>query len=145
MNLISRLFPDAKAVAEMVANYIDETYRRPSKVALSVLCHFGGWVASALGAWIALLVIGVDAHFRPVLAIESLVCAVRSMAFFVPNGLGVQEVAYAAITPIFGMGPELGLAISVLKRARDAAVGLPILLLCQWAESRSFLGRKVSA
>ena len=126
--LISRLFPSAASVTESVAICIEEIYRRPANVGLSVLFHCGGWVASAVSTWVALLLMGVEAHVWSVLAIESLVCAVRSMAFWVPNGLGVQEVAYAAIAPLFGIGPEIGLAISVLKRARDVAVGLPILL-----------------
>jgi putative membrane protein len=140
--LISRLFPSAAPVTESVAGYIEEIYRRPVKVGLSALFHCGGWVASALSTWIALFLMGVHPHIWPVLAIESLVCAVRSMAFWMPNGLGVQEVAYAAIAPLFGLGAEIGLAISVLKRARDIAVGLPILFLWQWSESRSFLAYK---
>jgi putative membrane protein len=136
--LISRLFPNATPVAESVAKCIGEIYRRPASVALSVLLHCGGWVASALSTWIALLLIGVDVHVWPVLAMESLVCAVRSVAFLVPNGLGVQEAAYAAIAPLFGIGAEIGVAVSVLKRARDVAVGLPILLLWQWTEGRKF-------
>jgi putative membrane protein len=136
--LISRLFPNAVPITESVANCIAEIYRRPADVGLSVLFHCGGWLASALSTWIALLLMGLDAHVRPVVAIESLVCAVRSMAFLVPNGLGVQEAAYAAIAPLFGIGAEIGLAISVLKRARDIAVGLPILLLWQWSEGRNF-------
>jgi putative membrane protein len=137
--LISRLFPGAAPVTESVASYIAEIYRRPARVGLSVLFHCGGWVASALSTWIALFLMGVHARVWPVLAIESLVCAVRSMAFLVPNGLGVQEVAYATIAPLFGIGAEIGLAISVLRRAREIAVGLPILLLWQWSEGRSFL------
>jgi putative membrane protein len=142
--LISRLFPTAAPATESVANCIEEIYRRPAKVGLSVLFHCGGWVASALSTWIALFLMGVHARVWPVLAIESLVCALRSMAFLVPNGLGVQEVAYAAIAPLFGIGAEIGLAVSVLKRARDIAVGLPILLLCQWREGRNFLGYKAT-
>jgi len=142
IRLISRLFPSAAPVSESVASYIGEIYRRPARVALSVLFHCGGWVASALSAWIALLLMGVHAHVRSVLAIESLVCAARSIAFLVPNGLGVQEAAYAAIAPLFGIGAEMGLAISVLKRARDIAVGLPILFLWQWSESRNLLAYK---
>ena len=143
--LISRLFPNAAPATESVANCIDEIYRRPANVALSVLFHCGGWVASALSTWIALFLMGVHARVWPVLAIESLVCALRSMAFLVPNGIGVQEVAYAAIAPLFGIGAEIGLAVSVLKRARDIAVGLPILLLCQWTEGRNFLSYKATA
>jgi glycosyltransferase 2 family protein len=137
--LISRLFPNAAAVTESVVNCIQEIYRRPVRVGLSVLFHCGGWAASALSTWIALLLMGVNARVWPVLALESLVCAVRSVAFWMPNGFGVQEAAYAAIAPLFGIGTEVGLAISLLKRARDAAVGVPILLFSQWLEGRRFL------
>lgn len=140
--LISRQFPNAAPITESVAVFVEETYRRPAKVGLSILFHCGGWVASAISTWIALLLMGVRAHVWPVIAIESLVCAVRSVAFLVPNGLGVQEAAYASIAPLFGIGAEIGLAISVLKRARDIAVGLPILFLWQWSESRSLLAYK---
>jgi putative membrane protein len=140
--LISRLFPNAAPVTNSVAAQIEAIYRRPAKVGLSVLFHCGGWLASALSTWIALLLMGVRAHVWAVVAIESLVCAVRSVAFLVPSGLGVQEAAYAAIAPLFGVGAEIGLAVSVLKRARDIAVGLPILLLWHWSESRSFLAYK---
>jgi putative membrane protein len=140
--LISRLFPNAAAVTDSVAAQIEAIYRRPAKVGMSVLFHCLGWVASALSTWIALLLMGVHVHVSTVLAIESLVCAVRSVAFLVPSGLGVQEAAYAAIAPLFGIGAEIGLAVSLLKRARDIAVGLPILLLWHWSESRSFLAYK---
>ncbi len=137
--VISRLFPQAVPVTDRVIDCIQEIYRRPVYVSLAVLFHCGGWVTSALSTWIALRFMGVQAGLVPVLAIESLVCAVRSVAFWVPNGLGVQEVAYATIAPLFGIGAEIGFAISVLKRARDIVVGLPILLLWQWMESRRFL------
>jgi putative membrane protein len=139
LKLISRLFPKAVPITESAVSCIQEIYARPAKVGLSILFHCGGWVASALSTWIAVYLMGVRADVWPVLAIESLVCAVRSMAFWVPNGLGVQEAAYAGIAPLFGIGPEIGLAISVLKRAREIAVGIPILLLWQWSESRNFL------
>jgi putative membrane protein len=137
--LIARVSPNAGGITESAMECIQEIYRRPAQVGLSVLIHCAGWVATALSTWIALLLIGVHAHAWPVLAIESLVCALRSVAFWVPNGLGVQEVAYAAIAPLFGVGVEIGLAISLLKRARDIAIGLPIVLIWQWSEGRRFL------
>jgi glycosyltransferase 2 family protein len=137
--LIFRLFPGAGPVTESVVHYIQDIYRRPAKVVRCVVIHCAGWAASALSTWIALFLMGIHSRVWHVLAIESLVCAVRSAAFWVPNGLGVQEAAYAAITPLFGIGAEIGLAISILKRARDFAVGVPILLLWQWSEGRRFL------
>jgi glycosyltransferase 2 family protein len=143
--LVSRLLPNAVPFTESVALCIREIYRKPVRVGLSVLLHCAGWLASALSTWIALVLMGVHVAVWPVIAIESLVCAVRSVAFWMPNGLGVQELAYAAIGPVFGVGAEMGLAVSVLKRARDIAIGVPTLLLWHFAESRRFLTDRGSA
>ena len=72
-------------------------------------------------------------------AIESFVYAARTAAAFVPSALGVQEAAYMVLTPLFGVGAEFGLAVSLLKRARDIALGVPILLIWQAVESRGAL------
>jgi glycosyltransferase 2 family protein len=137
--LIIRLFPAALPTTESTVSYIQDLYRRPGKMLLSVALHSGGWVASAISTWAALFLIGVHANAWDVLAIESLVCAARSVAFWMPNGLGVQEAAFAAVMPLFGIGAEVGLAVSLLKRARDIAVGTPILLFWQGLGSRKFL------
>jgi len=68
------------------------------------------------------------------LALEALVSAIRSAAVFIPHALGAQEAAYAVLSPLFGIGAEFGLAVSVLKRARDLAMGIPILLIWQVLE-----------
>jgi hypothetical protein len=74
-----------------------------------------------------------------VVAIESLVYAIRTAAFVVPSALGVQEAAYALLAPLMGVGPELGLAVSLLKRARDIAIGIPTLLAWQAMEGQRAL------
>ena len=53
--------------------------------------------------------------------------------------LGVQEGAYVLLAPLFGVGTDTALAMSVLKRARDVAIGVPVLLLWQAAEGRRAL------
>ncbi|MGN6452925.1 MAG: hypothetical protein ACTHL7_07660 [Steroidobacteraceae bacterium] len=75
------------------------------------------------------------------IAIESIVYAIRSAAPFIPNAFGVQEGAYLLLAPLFGLGTDTALAISVLKRARDVAIGVPVLLLWQAAEGRHALRR----
>jgi hypothetical protein len=57
----------------------------------------------------------------------------------VPNGLGVQEGGYLVLAPLFGVGPEFALAISLLKRARDIAIGVPVLIVWQAMEGRRAL------
>ena len=134
--LAPRLLPAAVAGAAAVGAALDAIYRSPGRVALSAALHLAGWMASAAGVWLAFRLIGVHVDLAPVTAIESLICAARSAAVFIPNALGVQEAAYAFVAPLFGVGAEFGLAVSLLKRARDIAVGVPILLVWQTVEGR---------
>jgi putative membrane protein len=140
--LATRLLRGAGAASTAVAATFDEIHRSPARIGLASALHFAGWMASAIGTWIAFRLIGAHVGLLPVLAIESLVGAARSVAAFVPNALGVQEAAYAVLAPLFGVGAEFGLAVSLLKRARDIALGVPILLVWHAAEGQRALARK---
>jgi putative membrane protein len=140
--LAARLLPAAVATAAAVGAALDHIYRSPGRVAVSAALHLAGWIASAIGVWIAFRLIGVHVGLASVTAMESLICAARSAAAFIPNALGVQEAAYAFVAPLFGVGAEFGLAVSLLRRARDIAVGVPILLVWQTVEGRRALAAK---
>jgi len=118
---------------------LEATYRSPVRIVLSVALHFAAWIASGMAAWLGFRLIGARVDLAAVIAIESLVYAIRSAAVLVPNALGVQEGAYVILAPLFGVGPDVALAVSVLKRARDVAVGVPVLLMWQAAESQRAL------
>jgi len=75
------------------------------------------------------------------IAIQSLLEALRSATVFIPAAVGVQEAGYAALGALFGFAPETGVAVSLLRRARDIAVGVPVLLAWQAAEARRIGGR----
>lgn len=139
--LAKRLFPEAAAAGAAVAAKLQEIYGSPWRIGLSVVVHFCGWVASALGVWIAFRLMGTRADLVSVFALEGLVGAIRSVAFLVPNAIGVQEAAYAVLAPLFGVGAEFGLGVSLLKRARDVALGVPILLIWQGLEGHRALAR----
>jgi putative membrane protein len=126
----------AQQAATGVSVALDEIYRSPLRVTLSGALHFAGWTGSALGVWLGFRLMGAHVDVLAVLAIESLVYATRSAAVLIPNALGVQEAAYALLAPLFGVGAEMALAMSVLKRARDIALGVPVLLLWHAAEGR---------
>lgn len=109
-------------------------YRHPARVAFSFALHLACWIASTLEAWVALRFAGKSLDFAAVLVIESLLYAVRSIAFAVPNAVGVQEGAYILLGASFGLTPEIALALSLLKRARDLIIGLPTLAAWQLLE-----------
>jgi glycosyltransferase 2 family protein len=139
LKLAARLLPRAVATAVAVGGALDSIYGSRVRVGLSAALHLAGWIAAAVGTFIGFRLMGARVNFASVMAIESLICATRSAAVFVPNALGVQEAAYAVLSPLFGVGADIGLAVSLLKRARDIAVGVPILLIWQAVEGRRAL------
>jgi len=122
---------------------IGETYRRHAGILIGLGGHFAGWLATSLEAWVTLRLIGAPLPFAAVFALESLTYAVRSAAFFIPSGLGVQEGGYVFLGAIFGLGPEAALALSLAKRAREVAIGLPALVVWQAIEARLWRGARV--
>ncbi len=140
--LITRFLPGAASETTLVVQAIDDLYAHPVRIAAAVAIHLTAWVASAVGIWLALRAAGVAIDLTAVLAIESLVGAVRSAAFVAPMGIGVQEASYALLGPLFGLGPELSLAVSLLKRARDLVIGVPALLVWQGLEGLRLVSRK---
>ena len=116
-------------------------YRQRVRVALSVALHLLGWCASGLWLWLVFLVLGKSIAPGSALAIQSLLEALRSATVFVPAAVGIQEAGYAALGALFGFAPETGLAVSLLRRARDITVGVPVLLAWQAVEARRIGGK----
>jgi putative membrane protein len=119
---------------------LGEIAARPGALAASFALHGLAWLGVALEAWLALRLMGAPISLEGALAMESLLFASRSLAFFAPNALGVQEGAYALIAPLVGLTPADALALSLIKRARDLAIGAPALLIWQRAEAARALG-----
>lgn len=119
-------------------------YRRRGAVWSSFLIHFICWVMGASEVWVALWFAGQQLPFGDAVVIESLVYAIRTTAFMVPNSVGVQEGAYILVGGAFGLGPEMALALSFLKRARDLTIGLPTIALWQVIEGGR-LWRRIAA
>jgi putative membrane protein len=124
----------AAGAAELHAA-IARIYARPAAVSASFVLHLVCWIASAAEIWLALRLMQAPLGFGVVLVIESLLYALRSVAFAVPNAVGVQEGAYILLGAGFGLTPETALALSLLKRGRDFAIGLPVLGAYQLIES----------
>jgi putative membrane protein len=132
----ARILPAALQRTMAVSTTLRSIYRSRAKVGASIVLHSIGWILSAVGVWIAFRLIGQRVELKSVFALESLVSAIRSTAVFIPHALGAQEAAYTVLSPFFGVGAEFGLAVSVLKRARDLALGIPILLIWQAIEGQ---------
>jgi len=138
-SLTARLLPQAVRHAGAFARSISAIYAHPGRVVASIAIHFLGWLASALMSWVALRLIGVHVSYFSMVAIESALSAIRSAAVLVPSAMGVQEATYAMLMPLFGVSSAIGLALSLLKRAVNIAIGIPVLLSWQGMEGRQAL------
>jgi len=141
VRLTERFLPAAAARTAEIADALGEIWRRPARYGAAVVLHLGAWAASATGVWLALAVSGAGLPLGSILAIEALVAAARSVGFAAPLGLGVQEASYALVGPLFGLSPEMALAISLLRRGRDVVIGLPVLLGWQGLEGLRLMTR----
>ncbi len=135
--LAGRLLPQSVATMAALTTELDAIYAYRARVIAAFLLHLLAWVFSAAGAWMALRFMGTNLPLSSVLTIEALIFTLRTVAFAIPGGVGVQEAAYLLIGPLFGLPPSAALALSLVKRARDIAVGVPGILLWQFQEVRA--------
>ena len=140
--LAGRFLPAAVSHTEAFARALKELYERPWRLALSATLHLVAWTVSGVWVWLVFKLAGARIDVFSAIAIEALLGALRSATVFIPSAIGVQEAGYAAMAQVFGVGPEIGLAVSLLKRARDVTVGVPVLLLWQIVEGKRVFAQK---
>jgi putative membrane protein len=119
------------AGAAALRTALAEIYQRRAGLFGGFVLHLICWIVSAVEVWVALRFAEIPLGFSTIVVIESLLYALRTAAFAIPNAVGVQEGAYVLIGASFGLTPEMALAISLLKRARDLVIGLPALGIWQ--------------
>jgi putative membrane protein len=133
VSLMGRLARDLQRGAlAMRAQDLDVAVRRiygdRRALVLATTWHFASWVAGAGEVWLGLYILGHPLGLFSVLLIESVIQAMRTVAFSIPAALGVQEGAYLLLGTAFGVSPETALALALVKRFRELTLGLPGLL-----------------
>jgi putative membrane protein len=104
--------------------------------------HLASWAGGMFEISVGLLAMGHEVTLRQAFIIESLGMAARSAGFAVPGALGVQEGGFILVCGLFGIAPDMGLALSMLKRLREIIVGSAGLLTWQWQELSRWLREK---
>jgi putative membrane protein len=115
-------------------------YRSPRLLCLGAANHFVSWLLGSLEVMAALFVLGHPVGLRSALIIESLGQAFRSLGFAVPGALGVQEGGLILVCGLLGIGPQGAIELSLLKRVRELALGIPALAAWLWIERRGSAG-----
>jgi uncharacterized membrane protein YbhN (UPF0104 family) len=93
-------------------------------------------LSGSFEVWLALRLFGHPVDWRAATIMECLMQAVRHLAFMVPGGLGVQELTLIYTGQLLGVSAELALGVSLIKRMREVAWGVPALISWQWEEGR---------
>jgi putative membrane protein len=111
-------------------------YAAPGRLARTFAYHLISWLLGGLEVMLALHVLGVSIDFREGLIIESLGQAFRAIGFAIPGALGVQEGGFILVCGLFGISPQTAIELSLLKRIREVALGIPSLIALHAIETR---------
>ena len=120
-------------------------HRQTGALLASSALHQAAWFFGVVEIWIALTCMGFKPGWGECFVLESLGQGLRSAAFSVPGALGVQEGGFIMLGSLYGLAPEACLALSLVKRVPDLALGMPGLLVWYLLEMRRLFARRTEA
>ncbi len=129
-------------LSERVGNAagIDEAvraiYRERGALARANLWRLMGWAAGTGEIWLIMHFLGRPMGVLDAFVLESMGSGVRAAAFMIPGALGVLEGSFVLFGTVFGLAPQIALAIPLSKRVREIGLGVPGLLVWQWLIAR---------
>ena len=127
--------------ASAIDDAVMATYRRRSALFSAGLLRLAGWAAGAGETWLVMFFLMRPFSLTDAFILESLSSGVRAAAFMIPGALGALEGGIVVFGALFGLPADMALAISLSKRVRELALGLPGLIAWQWAEGHHLLRR----
>jgi uncharacterized protein (TIRG00374 family) len=94
---------------------------RARDLARAAPAFLASWLVEGAEAWLILGLLGVHISYAEVLAFEVVVSLLKSLAFMVPAGIGIQDAGYVAFFGAFGIpdAATLGVAFVLIKRAKE--------------------------
>jgi len=117
------------------------SYRSGSAFWRANLLRLVGWVVGTGEIWLVMQFLGQPLGVVDAFILESLTSSVRAAAFMVPGALGALEGSFVLFGALLGLPAETALAISLSKRVRELALGLPGLLAWYWVEAHYLVRR----
>jgi putative membrane protein len=132
---IARLEASAQAIDARLADY----YRiERGAFVQATLWNFGAWLLGIAEVMLIMALLDVPISLIDALMIEALAQPIRAAAVIVPGGLGVQEWGGVALASFLGVPESAGVALWLLKRARETVFdGVGLLFLTQRAAGRA--------
>ncbi len=114
--------------AEVLDLEIKAVYSRPRDVMICGAWALISWILGAGEIWIAMVALGMKANFIHALIFESMSQGFRTAMFFIPGALGVQEGGYLFVAGLLGIPGHIALALALIRRVRELALGVPGIL-----------------
>ena len=112
-------------------------FRSLPRLALAAFWHLISWLLGGLEVCLILHFFGTDIGVGSGLIIESLGQALKAVGFAVPGAIGVQEGGYVVVCRLLNIPPETAIAVSLIKRMREAVLGIPGLILWHRTEAKA--------
>jgi putative membrane protein len=129
--------PDRASSAGLMES-LRAIHDRRRRVVIAVVIHLMAWVAGSVQIWVAAHQLERPLGFGAALAVDSLTYAARAALFIVPWGAGIQEGAMVLAGAAVGLDAASAIAVSLVLRARDLALGGPAILawgILEWRHS----------
>ncbi len=142
MALAAKLGWSALANRDSLHDNLVRIYADLPRLAAAMLVHLGVWFVGAFEVLLALRLMGFPIGYGEAVAIESVGQAVRAAAFLMPGALGVQEAGFIAVCAVYGIPATEALALSLVKRVPDIAMGVPFLFVWHGHETRALIRRR---
>lgn len=132
---LARRWPEAMSPTDVEA-FFDVVLEKKSRLFACFAIHFLCWLIGAAEMMLLLTLMQLPASWIEALALDSLVSGLRTFAFLIPAAAGVQEASYVLVGAFFGLAPGTAIAISLIRRAREFVLGVPVLAVWQYREMK---------
>jgi len=117
-------------------------YRHKKALAAASAWRLCSWLIGTGEVWLMMYFIGLPISWPDALMLESLGQGIRAAGFLVPGSLGIQEGGYLLLGAVLGIPPQTALALSLGKRVRELALGVPGLIVWQMGTGKRLWQRR---
>ena len=126
--------------AEKLDIKIREVYCRKEELLQCFILRLTGWFIKSGEIWLFFYFAGVPVTIVEAIILESTSTALRSAAFFIPHGLGVQDGSLLVIGSLLGLHSPNIMALALAKRFREIMIGIPGIFW--WLKTENRLQQK---
>lgn len=114
-----------------------ELLRQRGRLAWSAAWHLGSWLCGIFETYVALWALDLHPTLDQAFILESLAQAIKAVGFAVPGALGIQEGGYILLCSTLGIPADKALALSLLRRLRELALGAVGLVIWRWMAAKA--------